>query len=332
MAWRQIMFAVSSPGGVGPLVMSKVAQLAGGLDAEVDLFHCIFDSGVNRPGRFGTRGAQEDIHEFVDRRREQLERNAQQLRARGVPVRTSVRWDYPTHEAIVRQVLRRKPSLLVAQATRKGRVARLVLTRTDYKLIETCPCPLLLIKNDRPYSDAVIIAAVDPGQSHEKPATLDDDILDEASAVRAALRGKLQVFHAGAPLEEAVRANRDLRNVPDAVSDEVYAAYRNRIEAQVFSLARRHRIPEEFVQVLEGDAAELLPGIAQRESAGIVVLGATSRSRLGRAVIGHTAERALDALDCDVLVVKPPGFRTPVRRESTHHIARSAAHRTRYIL
>jgi hypothetical protein len=49
-------------------------------------------------------------------------------------------------------------------------------------------------------------------------------------------------------------------------------------------------------------------------------------------LIGHMAERVLDALECDVLIVKPPGFQTPVSRESTHHIARSAAHRARYVL
>jgi universal stress protein E len=36
-----------------------------------------------------------------------------------------------------------------------------------------------------------------------------------------------------------------------------------------------------------------------------VVIGAVSRSRLDRVLIGNTAERVLDKLECDVLVVKP---------------------------
>ncbi len=332
MSWRHIMFSVVSPGGVGAMEMRKVAQLASGLGAELELFHCIFDAHVTRPGRFGTRGAQEDIHEFVDRRREQLEHSAERLRAKGMPVRTSVRWDYPIHEGIVRQVLRRKPSLLVAQSSRKGRAARLVLTQTDYRLIETCPCPVLFIKNGRPYSDAVIVAAVDPEGSHGKPATLDDAILDTAGVIRDALGGRLRVFHAGAPWEYAVHMNRELRDLPAAVKEDVRGAYWNKLEERVLAVARRHHIPENSVQVIEGDAADLLPAIASSQSAQIVVLGAVSRSRIGRALIGHTAERVLDALECDVLIVKPPGFQTPVRRESTHHIARSAAHRARYVL
>ena len=332
MAWRHIMFSVASPGGVGPMEMGKVAQLTSGLGAELELFHCIFDPDVTRAGPFGTRGAQEDIHEFVDRRREQLERTAERLRAKGLRVRTSVRWDYPIHEGIVRQVLRRKPSLLIAQSSRKRRATRMVLTQTDYKLIETCPCPVLFIKDQRPYSDAVIIAAVDPGRSHGKPATLDDGILDAAAMIRDALRGRLRVFHAGAPWESAVHINRELRDLPEAVQEEVRGAYWNKLTEQVLALARRHKIPENSVQVVEGDPRELLPPVAASQFAQIVVLGAVSRSRIGRALIGHTAERVLDALECDVLIVKPTDFHTPVRRESTHHIARSAAHRARYVL
>jgi universal stress protein E len=332
MSRRQIMFSVTSPGGVGPLELSKVAVLSSGLDAELELFHCIFDPEVTRRGRFGTRGAQEDIHEFVDRRREQLEHTAERFRAKGVPVHTSVRWDYPIHEGIIRQVLRREPMLLVAQSSRKGRAARLMLTQTDYRLIETCPCPVLFIKSGRPYSDAVIIAAVDPGLSHAKPAALDDGILDTAVMLRDALGGKLQVFHAGAPWEYGMQMRGELRDLPEAVKEEVHGAYWRKLEGQVLALARRHNIPESSVQVIEGDAAELLPSVVSGESAHIVAMGAVSRSRIGRALIGHTAERVLDALECDVLIVKPPYFQTPVRRESTHHVERSMAHRGHYVL
>lgn len=332
MSWRHIMFAVTSPGGVEALEMGKVTQLTAALGAELELFHCIFDPDVTRAGRFGTRGAQEDIHEFVERRREQLERNAERLRASGVPVHTSVRWDYPVHEGIVRQVLRGKPSLLIAQSSPRGRAARLVLTQTDYKLIESCPCPVLFIKNGRPYSDAVIIAAVDPGRSHGKPATLDGRILETAGMIRDALGGTLRVFHAGAPWEYAVRIKPELRDVPEVIKEDVRRAYWNGVRDPVLALARSYHVREECVEVLEGDAAELLPRVASRQSAHIVALGAVARSRVGRALIGHTAERVLDPLQCDVLIVKPPGFETPVRRESTHHVDRSATHGGRYVL
>ncbi len=324
MSRRRIMFAVRSAGGVGSTELAKVAQLASGLDAEVEVFHCIFDRDIARPERLSSKGLEADIEELVDRRRRRLEYTAARLRAQGVCARTSVRWDYPAYEGIVRQALRLEPCLVVAQSSRRGRAARLVLTQTDYKLIETCPCPVLFIKNGQPYTDAVIVAAVDPARSHGKPAALDDEILEAADTIRGALKGSLRVFHAGVPWDGA-SALRDLRSLPEGVQEDVHGAYSRGVQAPVLALARRHKVADHFVQVVEGDAVELLPGVARNQSAQIVALGAVPRSRLGRALIGHTAERLLDALECDVLVVKPPAFKTPVARASAHHIARSAA-------
>ena len=76
-------------------------------------------------------------------------------------------------------------------------------------------------------------------------------------------------------------------------------------------------------------AAESLPRYANQQKADIVAMGAVSRSKFRRALVGDTAERALDALSCDALIVKPPGFRTPVPRQSTHHVASSTKLETR---
>jgi universal stress protein E len=321
---RRVMFAVRSPGRVGSMELTKVAQLAAGLEAEVELFHCVFDPDIARPERVSSEDLEEEIKRLVDRRRRRLEHTAERLRAQGVTVRTSVRWDYPTYEGIVRQVLGLEPSLVIAHSSRRGRAARLILTQTDYKLIETCPCPVLFIKNEQPYADTVILAAVDPACAHGKPAVLDDAILEAADMIGRALKGSLRVFHAGVPWDGA-RAQRDLHSLPEEVQEDVHGAYSRSIEAPVIALARRHKVPDHFVQVVEGDAAGLLPGVVGDESAQLVALGAVSRSRLGRALIGHTAERLLDVLACDVLVVKPPAFRTPVAPASTHHIARPSA-------
>jgi nucleotide-binding universal stress UspA family protein len=49
---------------------------------------------------------------------------------------------------------------------------------------------------------------------------------------------------------------------------------------------------------------------------GLLVMGSVSRSGLKRLFIGNTAERVLDTVDCDVLVVRPAHFRNRVLRRS----------------
>jgi len=131
--------------------------------------------------------------------------------------------------------------------------------------------------------------------------------------------------------EDVVRVTPELRNVPDVEKNDVYSAYHNTIGAKVLGMTRRHDIADEDVRIVEGDPGEVLPRYVNRETANIVILGAVGRSWLQRALVGHTAERVLDAMRSDVLVVKPPDFRSGVSRQSVHHLERGAMPRGRLI-
>lgn len=328
---RHIMLALAAPGIIGPIEMDKVSGLARVLDAEVELFHCIYHADVARPGLFASRGARENIHEFVECRRQQMEVLADRMRAGGVRVRTSIRWDHPTYAGIVRQVLRHKPLLLIAHPTERGRTAGRLLGRTDFRLIETCPCPVLFIKTRSFYTDTVVLAAIDPGQAHDKPAALDAEILRWASSLRDALSARLLVLHAHVPWEQAMRADTQLREAPEAVRSDVATAWRDSLEASTRGLAEEYAVPQQRVRIAEGSVPEALAHFAEQVKADIVVMGAASRSHVGRFLIGHTAEKVFDALKCDVLVVKSPGFRSSISPQSTHHVDRGSASAARTI-
>jgi universal stress protein E len=57
-----------------------------------------------------------------------------------------------------------------------------------------------------------------------------------------------------------------------------------------------------------GFASSCLPQFAERRAVDIMVMGAISRSHLRQKLIGSTAERLLEYLPCDVLVVKETRF------------------------
>lgn len=329
MGWKTIMFAVPSPQDVGLIEADKVARIAKAFDAQLEIFHCVFDAGVARAGDFAPGSGQEDIQRLVSTAEQELERIAARLRTHGVPVRASVRWDDPVHEGIVRQVLRHRPSLLIAWASHREPGAHLQPSHTDWKLIATCPCPLLLLKAPDPYAQPLVVAAVDPGHAHDKPAELDERILGAAGLLSRALSGRLETFHARIPWDEVIHMNPELYDLPEYRDEEIHRAYLSRVEKIVLELAERHNIARAQVNIEDGHAAESLPRYAKQRGADIVVMGAVSRSRLHRTLMGKTAERALGALHCDALIVKPPAFRTPVRRQSSHHVTSGTELRSR---
>jgi universal stress protein E len=61
---------------------------------------------------------------------------------------------------------------------------------------------------------------------------------------------------------------------------------------------------------------EVIAAEARRQRTDVLVMGAVSRSLLTRPVIGATAERVIDHVDCDVFIVKPAGFKAPVTRSA----------------
>jgi universal stress protein E len=66
----------------------------------------------------------------------------------------------------------------------------------------------------------------------------------------------------------------------------------------------------------EGRPEDKLPELAVEIGADLVVMGAVARNPLRRVFIGSTAERVLDRLETDILVIKPAGFVTPVSHDA----------------
>jgi universal stress protein E len=304
MTWRHLMFAIDPASRIGPRAIRKLTHLAHSFDAEVELFQCIFEWAATRKGGIGSVASDEEMRPMIDCAHDSLEVLARALRESGIRTHVTVRWDHPAHESILRQVLKSHPDLLVFQSSHHARLARLMFTHDDYKLIETVPCPLLLMKSDRAYMDACVLAAVDPVHAHDKPAELDDAIVEAARTLAAGLNGTLHICHA------------------HMVDDEARTAYRVAAESRVKTLASSAHIREDRIHLACGDPSDLVPECARTIGASVLVMGAMSRSALQRALIGHTAERVLDAVACDVLVVK-----SPRSQRFTEHAAEPRAER-----
>jgi nucleotide-binding universal stress UspA family protein len=96
---------------------------------------------------------------------------------------------------------------------------------------------------------------------------------------------------------------------PDLGVTDVLESERTRVSAAAREIAKAHGLTDKSVRVLQGSASEVLPRVATEGAVDLVVMGAVSRSRLREVFIGSTAERVLDRLPCDVLVIRSADFR-----------------------
>lgn len=300
-------------------LLSKAAQLAKRLDAELDVLH-VYAQPYAPDGALFAELKPDAVDAFTEPVSARLNKLVRRIRQSGTEVRSAVIWDYPAGDAIVRQVLASKPDFLIVQSHKRGRLARWLLTNTDWELIRHCPCPLWIVKSTKLPPRLSVLAAVDPSHAHAKSARLDGQILAAAGRLARAGGNRVGVCHVYPLPPAATRVMGEAVVVPPTPAE----ARRRRARAAraVDQLSRGQRIARKDRIVMAGDPVSLLPAIARRWKAHVLVMGAVSRSGLKRLFIGNTAERVLDAVDCDVLVIKSPSFKSPVRRARGVQIVR----------
>ncbi len=160
-----------------------------------------------RPGRARTRGSEECASD--GKVSSALESIAGRGRALGIEVKGSNGVGLSPREAIVRRTTADGRGPDRRRMPRGKRVAPLfALHLTDWELLRYGPMPVLLVKSRKPYDRPTLLAAVDPTHANAKPARLDDEILDVATALRRTLRGSLRVAHAFVPIPGDVQTVR----------------------------------------------------------------------------------------------------------------------------
>jgi universal stress protein E len=295
-----ILVAVDPAAGSEQPVLERAAWLATQGDARVELFACVYDPTIDS-GRLDRAwipepGAREQL---VARHRRALEELAKPLRARGITVTVDATWDHPLDVAVIKKALAHDYWLVAKGTHHHGVLQRTLLTPTDWHLIRKCPSPLLLVKDRKLAAEPNVLAAVDPLNEHDKPAALDDRIFSFGADLARVVRGHLHIVHAF-----ATPVGLDLPpDVRDILADEHRRA--------MTKFLASHPVVAERSYLYEGLAHESLLVAAKDHAADFVVMGAVARRGLTRLMIGSTAERVLDRLPCDLVIIKPLDFELP---------------------
>ncbi len=304
------ILAVIDPTAAAQPALDKAKLLAREFGATLELFICDFDPSLSGQPLFDTAKLRELREEFMTERVEFLEELADELRAEGVAIETHVHWGNPVYRGVLRRVQESAPDLVVKDTHYHSAIRRTLFTNTDWNLIRTCPAPLLLAKATEWPESPRIVAALDPEHLGDKPAALDHDILEYAELLAGRLGGELHAVHAFFPaaLLAAVTTMSGMPLVSGASAEEIVETERKRVEGILASVVGTHAVRPGRIHLEQGSAVDVLPRLVERLGADVLVMGAISRSRLQELFVGSTAERALDRIGCDVLVVKPADF------------------------
>lgn len=291
--------------------VERAAWLCEKAGASLELLTCFYDEYLI-DGRFTDPPSVEKARrKLADSYYARLEDVAQPLRDSGIDISLQVLWDHPLHEGIVRHASRIDADLVVKETHYHSSIARALLSNTDWQLIRNCGSPLWLVKPAPAPEPAIFFASIDPMNEHDKPAALDDEIIVFAKMLAGLCGGDVHAFHAYDPRAALATASANAYLPVSLPYDEIIQQMRDQHGARFHEITAYHNIVEANTHLVAGRTEDELPELARRLGASVVIMGAIARNRWQRLFIGATAERTLDHLPCDLLVIKPDWFHPP---------------------
>ncbi|QLL15922.1 universal stress protein [Pseudomonas chlororaphis] len=217
------------------------------------------------------------------------------LLSEGYSVTTEQAWNDSLHGTIIDVQQAEGCGLVIKQHFADNPLKKALLTPADWKLLRYCPSPVLLVKTAKPWTGGVILAAIDVGNTDGEHRTLHASIIDHGFDIASLAKAQLHVISAHpSPMLSASDPVFQLK-------ETIEARYREQCKA----FQAEFDIDDTHLHIEEGPADVLIPHTAHELQAALTIIGTVARTGISGALIGNTAEVVLDALESDVLVLKP---------------------------
>lgn len=315
---RSILAAVDS--GMRPSAATRRAiELSRRTGARLHLLMPVYDARIDATSeRIDAEVARLASDQFIGTRLRWLADWTAELAAQNLRASCEVVWARASHEALLARVLEQAPDLVVKDLEHDSFLGRWPVIRTTiWRLLRTCPSPLMLVQPDAPLMPSRLAAAVDPSHPNARSSGLDDRVVKAALPLAMVANATLDLVHVFPFRREDSGTSAKLDEVVDEVRTEDRRIYNE--------FAERYSVPRDRRVLLGGSPAVEILNHAQAHSIDLLVLGSEYRGAWDRFLLGSTAESLISQAGCDLLLVRPEGF----ARQLAKHMDLDAL-RTRY--
>ena len=187
---------------------------------------------------------------------------------------------------------------------------------TAMHLLRKCPCAVWVFRPGNKRKFRRIMVAANVAAHRPEEIEMNVKILEIATSLARQEDAELHIVHCWTPLAQSVLGTTGGVPVEERRRYD-REAKRNRISLLQQYLERLDiDEPTSHIHMLKGEAADLIPRLAEEKDIDVIVMGTVARSGIPGFFIGNTAEKILNSVPCSVLAVKPSGFVSPVPPET----------------
>ncbi|WP_282168104.1 universal stress protein UspE [Shewanella japonica] len=287
--------------------LARAVELASKSNATITAFLTIFDFSYEMTSILSSQEREAMRQGVIDQREGWLAEAITPYAQTGLNIDTKVVWHNRPFESVIKFAIEQNYDLLVKSTHEHDKLKSIIFTPTDWHLLRKAPIPVLMVKeHDWPVAGK-ILCAVNVATEDEEHSTLNTKIIENALNLAAKFSAQIHLVNGypGTPVNLAIELPEF-----DAVSynDTVRMQHEQRIQY----LANSFNIPLENCHVEEGLPEDVIPELSQQLDAELVILGTVGRTGFSAALIGNTAEHVIDSINCDLLAVKPDGYKSPL--------------------
>lgn len=232
---------------------------------------------------------------LLEHRQQWLDKMLALTDCHGLEVNAHTVWDKQIHRWI-RKRCQQEPFQAVIKTGHRSET--FLYTPTDWHLIRECPAPVMLVADNKWRKASPILAAVDLSSDKPVKKALNNQIIDHAWHLAKAMGAELHLVHALHTSE--ILADLDIID-PTAQTQKREKALKPGIE----HLQNTWHLTAEQIHLVSGPAQKVIPSIANKIQADLVVIGTTGKTGLTARLVGNTAERVLTHLRTDLIAIKP---------------------------
>lgn len=278
------LFVVIDPTTKVQRALKRAEQLAVDTGAQLHLFCCEYQDDLS-----GFESKRDAKHDTIEETRQQLELLAKPLRDEGLTVTCEAYWNQDWQASIVRAATRIGADLILKSSDPHSYLQRHLQKTSDFSLLRQASCSVLLVRDDGPWVEQRLLAAVTLDTQDPSHDLLNNSIITEAHRLAKAMQSQLHCV-------TAIDPSNDIADVLKLLENE-------ELQSDEDKVSERFGIAPERVHIQRGKAADIITSTAQDLRVDTLIIGTVARSGVAAMLLGNTAEKVIDSVDMDILIV-----------------------------
>ncbi|MFV7670028.1 universal stress protein UspE [Shewanella algae] len=303
----QKLLVVVDPTSEKQPALARAVELATRSKAKITVFLSIFDFSYEMTSILSNQEREAMRQGVINQRKAWIADLLKPHQQAGLEMDSEVLWHNRPFESIINFAIQGEYDLIVKGTHEHDKLKAVIFTPTDWHLLRKAPVPVLLVKQHDWPVKGKILCAVNVASEDEEHQSLNGKIIEHAQELAAKFDAEVHLVNGypGTPVNLAIE-------LPDFDAHTYNETIRMQHEQRVNYLANSYGVDTAHCHVKEGLPEDVIPEQAEQLDAELVVLGTVGRTGFSAALIGNTAEHVIDSVNCDLLAVKPDGYKSPL--------------------